>query len=113
MGLFNLFGKKKPTSDKVGSNRELISENERAIDALILLAGENEKMIEQLKEVKEQIKYLIPTDNPKVVEYDTKIKNSIEDMRIALVKSEGEVDKKIESMLLQIKLAIADRNTKL
>lgn len=112
MGLFN-FGRKKSTSAKVGSNRELISENERAIDALILLAGENEAMVEQLKDVKEQIKYLIPSDNPKVAEYDTKIKNNIEDMRIALVKAEGEIDKKITSILMQIKLAIADRNAKL
>ena len=112
MGLFNLFGKKKSSAEKVESNRQLISENEKSVDALILLAGDNEKMVEQLKEVKEKIKYLIPTDNPKVVEYDTKIKNNIEDMRIALVKSEGEIDKKIESLFMQIKLAIADRNSK-
>lgn len=113
MGLLKMFGRKKSTSEKVGLNRELISENEKSIDALILLAGENEKLVEELKEIKEKIKYLIPSENPKVVEYDTKIKNFIEDMRIALVKADGEVDKKINSILMQIKLAIADRNTKL
>lgn len=113
MGLFKKIFGKKSSAEKVSANRELISENERAMDALILLAGENEEMIEDLKETKEKIKYLIPSDNPKVVEYDTKIKNSIEDMRIALVKADGEVDKKIKSMLMQIKLAIADRNSKI
>ena len=78
-----------------------------------MLAGENEEMVEDLKETKEKIKYLIPSDDPKVVEYDTKIKHFIEDMRIALVKADGEVDKKIKSMLTQIKLAIADRNSKI
>lgn len=113
MGLFSIFGSKKTTSEKVGSNRELISENERSIDALILLAGDNEEIVNKLKEVKEKIKYLIPSDNPKVAEYDTKIKNFIEDMRIALVKAEGEFDKKVKSILMQIELAIADRNSKL
>lgn len=107
-----LFGRKK-ASVKVGNDRELISENSRAIDALIILAGDNEALVQQLQDIKEKIKYLIPSNEDKVYDFDKKIKNLIEDTRIALIKADGETNKKVDNALLQIKLTISDRNVKL
>lgn len=107
-----LFGKKK-MSVKVRNDRELIGENEKAVDALIILAGDNESLVQQLQEIKEKIKYLLPSEDGKVYDFDKKIKNLIEDTRIALVKADGEASKKVDNALLQIKLVISDRNAKL
>lgn len=108
MGLF----RRGKAADKNKEDRALISSNERAIDALIILSEQNEEMKEDLKAVKEKIKYLVPSAEGKILDFDKKIKNLIEDMRIALVKADGETNKKVESILKDIKLAIADRNAK-
>lgn len=107
-----LFGKKK-ISVKIGNDRELISENAKAIDSLVILAGSNDALVRQLREIQETLKYLIPSDEDKVYDFDKKIKNLIEDMRIALVKADGETSKKAGDVLMQLKLAISDRNVKL
>ena len=114
-----MFGRKRrKMGEKVGNERELISHNERAIESLIVLAKDDEELIQELKRVQEKIKYLTPSDNGKVADYDKKIKNLIEDMRIVLIKADKKSDEetlpaKAMSILQQIKLAIADRNAKL
>ena len=110
MGLFF----KKKNSEKAADDKDLVSENERSVDALIILAQQanDEQFTEQLKQLKEQIKYLIPSTEDKVRDYDKKIKNLIGDLRIALVKGDSEVSVKANNLLTQIKLAIADRNAK-
>ncbi len=107
-----LFGRKK-ASLKVSNDRELISENEKTVDALILLAESNETLTKQLRDIKEKIKYLIPSEDSKIYDFDKKIQNLIQDVRIALVKTDGEPGKKIDNALLQLDLAIVDRNAKL
>ena len=109
MGLF----KKSKGSEKGWNDRELISQNERATEALMILAADNEKITGELKALREKIKYLTPSNDGKIYDYDKKIKNLIEDMRIALVKADGETSKKVENALMQIKLTIADRNAKI
>ena len=108
-----LFFKKKKPADKTKENRELIETNAKAVEALVVLAGENTELVARLKELQEQLKYLIPTDNPKVIDCDKTIKNKIGDLRIALTKSEGETSNKAEDLIQDIKLAVADRNTRL
>ncbi len=108
MGLF-----KKKNSQNNTKDRELISQNEKAIDALLILAEKDENLVEKLKELKEKIKYLVPSPDDKIYDFDVKIKRHIEDMRIALVKSDGETSKKVENALADIRLNIADRNAKL
>ena len=107
------FLRKKKVSVKTGKDRELISENAKAVDALIILAGNNEVLVKHLQEIKEKIKYLLPSNEDKIYDFDKKIKNLIEDTRIALVKADGEASKKVDNALLQIKLVISDRNVKL
>ena len=111
MGLFH----RKKAADKSLEDKELISENERSVDALIVLAQQanNEQFVVELKQLKEKIKYLIPSTDDKVRDYDKKIKNLIGDLRIALVKGDSEVSVKANNLLTQIKLAIADRNAKI
>lgn len=104
------FFRKKKAADKVKEDRELIETNSKAIDALIILAKDNTEVISGLRELQKQIKYLIPSENHKVMDYDRAIGNKIGDLRIVLTKADGEINKKVENLLTEIKLAIADRN---
>ena len=110
--------RRKKVSEKVYDNRELISHNERAVAALIVLAGDDEELVTEFRKLQEKIKYLTPSNNSKVVDCDKKIKNLIEDLRIVLVKADKKSDgesfpAKASSLLQQIKLAIADRNARI
>lgn len=105
--------RKKSKSDSVKENRELIESNEKAIESLIVLIRNNEEFSKELRQTQEKIKYLTPSSDSKVVDYDKKIKNLIEDLRIVLVKADdGETPQKANAILTQIKLAIADRSAK-
>ncbi len=66
-----------------------------------------------MKELQEKLKYFIAAETKEVQACDKKIKDLIGDMRIALTKGDGETTKKAENLLTQIKLTIADRNTKM
>lgn len=109
MGLF----RRKKVADKVKEDRELVETNGKAIEALVVLAGDNAELVGELRDLQEKLKYLIPAEDSKVVDYDKKIRNLIDDLRILFVKSDGESTKKAKNILMDIKLAIADRNTKL
>ena len=105
------FFKKKSAADVAANDREMISMNEKQIASLIVLAGQDEAFIEELKAVREQIKFLTPSTNGKVVDYDKKIKGIIEDLKIVLTKASGEpLPQKANNLLTQIKLCITDRN---
>lgn len=106
------FFRRKKVADKVKEDRELVEANSKAIEALIILAKDNIVVVNELQGLQEKLKYLIPSDNSKVVDYDKAIKNKIGDLRIVLTKSDGEVTKKASDILTDIKLAVADRNTK-
>lgn len=107
------FFRKKKAAVKVKEDRELVEANSKAIEALIILAQNDDVIVNELKGVQEKLKYLVPSDNSKVFDYDKSIKNKIGDLRIVLTKSDGEVTKKANDILTDIKLAIADRNTRL
>lgn len=110
--LSKIFKKRKSVAEKTLDDRELVATNSKAMDALVVLAKDNEDIIEELKSLQETMKYLVPSDDAKVTDCDKKIKNLIGDMRIALTKSDGEDSKKTDELLTDLKLAIADRNTK-
>lgn len=100
-------------SDKVKEDRELIEFNSRSIDAIIVLAKDNDEFINELKALQGKLKYLIPSEKSKIFDFDKTIKNKIGDLRIVLTKSDGEVTNKATDILLDMKLAVADRNAKL
>lgn len=105
--------RKTKVADKLKDDRLIIETNSKSIDALVVLAKENIEIVNELRDLQEELKYLIPSHNTKIVDYDKAIKNKIGDLRIALVKSNGEVTKKINEIIIDIKLAVADRNVKL
>lgn len=103
------FFKKKPIADKTLDDRNLISTTEKTVDSLIVLARQSEEFKKRLQHVQEKIKYLTPSVGG--MEYDKKIKNAIDDLRIVLVKAEnGELPQKANNLLTQIEVLIADRN---
>ena len=106
--------RRKKASEKVEDNRELISSNSRSMESLVVLARDDEELKKKFRQLEEKIKYLTPSTNGKVLDCDKKIKNLIEDLRIVLVKADGEpMPPKGENLLRQIELMIADRNAKL
>jgi len=107
------FFRKKKTGAKAKEDRELVNANSKAIEALLLLAQKNDDLVKDLKRIQEKLKYLIPTENAKVLDYDKAIKNKIGDLRIVLTKSEGETTKKASDLLLDIEMTVADRNAKI
>lgn len=107
------FFKKKKVAEKVKIDRELVDENSKSINALVVLAKDNSEIVSKLKDLQEKLKYLIPSDKSTVTDYDKVIKNKIGDLKIILTKSDGEVTKKATNILTEIELAVADRNTKL
>lgn len=102
--------KKKKASDKVAENRELVAFNSKSIDGLIVLAGDREELVESLKDLREKLKFLIPSDKPKVMDYDKTVKNKIGDLKIALIKADGDASKKVDDLIRDINLTVADRN---
>lgn len=107
-----MFFKKKSGAQKVTENRELIEENAKSIGALIVLANGNVDTIGELKDLQARIKYLIPSQEPKVVDCDKKIKSLLGDLRIALTKSDGEDSKKTAALIRDIKVVVEDRKTR-
>ena len=105
------FFRKKTEADTVKKNRDQISFNEKQIETLIVLAGGNEDYIKSLRATKEKIKYLTPSAVGKVADYDKKIKDLIDDLKIVLTKAAGEeIPQKANNLLTQINVYIAERN---
>lgn len=107
------FFRKKKAAVKNSEDREIIEHNSKAIDALLVLAEENDEFKGELLELQEKLKYLVPSADSKVIDGDKKIRNLIGDLRIALTKSDGEDSKKTSRYFQEIKMAVADRNARL
>lgn len=107
------FFKKKDTAEKTKEDRDLIKENADAVEALIILASDNEEFVRKLKAVQEKLRYLSASADSKILDYDKAIKNKLGDLRILLTKNEGEIAKKENNLVLEIELMIVDRNQKI
>ncbi len=103
----------KKNNDKILNDRNLIEECEKAIDTLIILGEADDELTSNLKIIKEKVKYLVPSNDEKIYEFDKRIKNLIEDMRIALVKADRESMKKLRLILADLRIAIVDRNSRI
>ena len=99
--------KKNNAANKNFEDRELIARNSKLIDALLVLTDE-ENLKADLKKLQEELKFLIPSPNDKVYEYDKKIGNSIDDIRILLKKGDNA---KASKMLRDVRELISMRNT--
>ena len=103
----------KKNNDKALNDRNLIEECEKAMETLIILGESDENLVSNLRVLKEKIKYLVPSNEEKIYEFDRRIKNLIEDMRIALVKADRESMKKTKQILADLRIAIVDRNSRI
>ena len=107
------FRKKKDSTIQIRLDRNLIIANQKSIETLIQIST-NEEFNESLKKLQEQIKFLTPSRSEKTYNYDKKIKDAIEDLKIALTKnSDAEGNKKIAAIIQDIKVLISDRNISL
>lgn len=110
-----LFKKKKNQAERTKENSELISRNAKRIEELIVLAGDDKELIGELRSLQEKLRYLIPSGNDKVADYDRKIKGQIEDLKIKMVKGDAPEDmqKTMKRVIMQISQLIAERNAEL
>ena len=106
--MFGLFKKKDSAKNKL--DRDLIEVNSNSIDALIVLASDA-KMIDELKALKEEIKYIIPLVDDKAYSMDKKIGGIIGDIKIELYKDKDDekAAAKLERLFKDLKVAVAER----
>lgn len=109
MSLFGLF-KKKSKGEKNKIDFDLVQTNYKYVETLKVLAkNEDDSTVEdKLTEIQNKLQFLIPSDNDKIKDYDKKIKNALEDVKIALVKDKA--DAKVLTLIKEVELAIAERN---
>lgn len=112
--LIRKFGKRNKNADKGKDDRTLIAENERDAAALVGYAKDNDALLDELRKIRERIKYLIPSEDGKIRDFDLKIKDLMEDLRIRFEKTEpNEPNKKIDSLLTQLKTTISERDARI
>lgn len=76
--------KKEPYT--VITNKRQIEKNVQNIESMIKLADGNDKLCNKLVELKDEIRFLNPTKNPKVKAIDEKISSRLDDMKIEITK---------------------------
>lgn len=106
----SLFGKK--TSAKANSeDLNLIESNAQSVGVL-MSETEDADFRAALKKLQEELKYLMPSVNPRVYDCDKKIRNLLEDLKIALVKCGDEAaSEKAHGLLKDLNTAVAERKT--
>ena len=106
--MFGIFKNRK--AEKNQADRDLIAANSGAVEALVILAY-NDELKAQLKDIKEEIKYIIPLVADKAYTMDKKISGIIGDLKIEFTKYDGEEKSsvKIGNMIRDLKVAIAER----
>lgn len=76
----------KKESYTVITNKRQIEKNVQNIESMIKLADGNDKLCNKLVELKDEIRFLNPTKNPKVKAIDEKISSRLDDMKIEITK---------------------------
>ncbi len=101
--------RRKTDAQKNMNDRELIEKNADAIGALKSIA--TEEMVEVLKLLQEEVKYINPLVDSKAYDLDKKIRNLIDDLKIEIVKAkEGDkAQAKMDGIIRELKLKIAER----
>lgn len=90
MGLFS----KKTTTSEILKNKDFIAKMAADVDVLISLMEEVDEpaIIDGLREVQDEIKYLNPSNNPRVIAVDNTINNRLQDIKLAIVKGRKILD---------------------
>lgn len=102
--------KKRDKSRVSAEDRELIENNANAVNALIIMSGDNADVIDALKHLQNKLRYLIASDNPKVLKLDGIIQNQLQDMKIYLNKAKTIDMSVIDESVREIEVSIVSRN---
>ena len=108
--VFLLLRKKSQPSDP-DADIKLIAENAKFVEVLLVQAEGNEELVNELKKLQEDLKYLKPSREKKVYDYDKKIKDNLGDLKIAFTKTDGDSSKKTVQLVKDVKMLVAERNT--
>ncbi len=84
-------------SQTVILNKRQIERSVQNIESMIVLADGNDTLTNKLVELKDEIRFLNPSKNPKVKAVDEKIANKLDDIKIEISK-----DKDSEAILRMI-----------
>ena len=106
-----ILSRKKSAPNDPDADLRLINENTKFVEVLLVQAEDNEEVVKELKELQETLKYLKPSRDKKVYDYDKKIKDNLGDLKIAFTKTDGEGSKKTVQLIKDIKILVAERNT--
>lgn len=102
--------KKRDKSRVSAEDRELIENNANAVNALIIMSGDNADVIDALKHLQNKLRYLIASDNQKVLKLDGIIQNQLQDMKIYLNKAKTIDMSVIDENVREIEVSIVSRN---
>lgn len=78
-------------------NKRQIEKSVQNIESMIVLADGNDRLCNELVELKDEIRFLNPSKNPKVKQIDEKIANKLDDIKIEISK-----DKEAETIFRMI-----------
>ena len=78
-------------------NKRQIEKSVQNIESMIVLADGNDRLCNKLVELKDEIRFLKPSKNPKVKQIDEKIANKLDDIKIEISK-----DKEAETIFRMI-----------
>ena len=107
-----MFFKKRKMATDNKEDRELVEYNSKSIDVLRVLSENDASITNELKKIQEEIKFLIPSHEAVVFDFDKKIKAQIEDIKILFTKNaDGKMDEKIKDATRDLKILIAERNS--
>lgn len=102
--------KKKPKANPGGdADRQLVEQNAKAVDILIAIVT-NPDGKAALEELRDKLKYLIPSTGDEVYQKDLKIKNMLDDFKIAVTRKSDDADV-VKNNIHDIEIVVAERNT--
>lgn len=109
MFLTVMIAKRNQKPKDTNTDRSLVETNANRVDVLITLSGDNAEAVANLKKLQEKLRFLPPVLDERAFAIDNKIRNLLDDLKIALTKSGGEDSKKTENIFKDIDVLIAER----
>lgn len=102
--------KKKPKANPGGdADRQLVDQNAKAVDILIAIVTSEEGKA-ALAELRDKLKFLMPSASDGAYQKDCKIKNMLDDFKIAVTRKPDDMNV-ISNNIRDIEIVIAERNT--
>ena len=107
-----MFFKKRKMATDNKADRELVEYSSKSIDVLLVLSENDANITGELKKIQEELKFLIPSHESVIFDFDQKIKAQIEDIKILFTKNtDGKMNEKIKDAIRNLKILIAERTS--